>query len=141
MRTRLYEAWHCMHQRCNFPRHPYYKNYGGRGILVCAQWWDYDLFVVDMGPHPGSGWTLDRYPDKNGNYEKSNCRWATRTQQNRHRRLSQNTGKLTGAIVADIRARYVRPSYRVSNTRELAAQYGLERGTVQRLVKGALWTP
>lgn len=68
-----------MIQRCTNPQHPEHHRYGGRGISVCDGWLDFSAFYADMGDRP-QGLLLDRYPDRDGNYEKLNCRWAT-TQQ------------------------------------------------------------
>lgn len=77
-----YHSWQCMKARCTNPKNPEYHNYGGRGIRVCRSWMmSFKLFLRDMGLKPGVGYSIDRYPDNDGNYEKSNCRWATHSQQ------------------------------------------------------------
>lgn len=75
-----------MKQRCLNPNYDRYKDYGGRGVKVCDRWLEsLNNFVEDMGLRP-EGKTLDRYPNKDGNYEPGNCRWATPTQQAYNRR-------------------------------------------------------
>lgn len=85
--TREYRSWKSMKDRCNLPKAPNYHLYGGRGITVCSQWIGLEGFVNfihDMGPRP-IGHTLDRI-DADGNYEPSNCRWATLKKQAQNRR-------------------------------------------------------
>lgn len=71
------------------------KSYKGRGITICDRWFDYDLFVEDMGDRP-KGTTLDRI-DVNKGYFPGNCRWAnSKTQANNQSRSAfiEHDGKL-----------------------------------------------
>ena len=77
--------WSSMRGRCYNKNNQDYSRYGGRGIKVCSRWRTSFLnFFADMGPRPKSK-TLDRR-DNEGNYESSNCRWATAKQQANNRR-------------------------------------------------------
>jgi len=87
--SRLYQTWFTMRARCNNPKHTYFENYGGRGIKVCERWEIFENFLADMAPRP-NGRTLDRI-DPDGDYEPSNCRWATARQQ-RHNQSKKFTG-------------------------------------------------
>lgn len=83
-RTPTYQSYRCMKERCTYPRHKWWDRYGGRGIVVC-DWWlgrdGFNNFLADMGERPSKEHTIDRYPDPDGNYEPTNCRWATRSEQ------------------------------------------------------------
>lgn len=74
-----WNSWCSMKARCLNKNSKSYEDYGGRGIKVCDRWLDFINFYNDMGERP-SGTSLDRI-DVNGDYEPSNCRWATPTEQ------------------------------------------------------------
>jgi len=85
-----YGIWHGMVQRCCNPCHPVYPSYGARGVGVCARWRnDFMAFFADLGPRPSSGHSIDRLDNARG-YEPDNCRWATRSQQQRNRTRREN---------------------------------------------------
>ncbi len=78
----IYSAWKRIKASCGNPNSPDYHRYGGRGISVCQRWLDsFENFLADMGPKPSPKHSIDRWPNKNGNYEPSNCRWATAKEQ------------------------------------------------------------
>lgn len=82
-RSYTYNTWRAMRARCLEINHAKYPQYGGKGIKICERWEKFSNFLEDMGERP-LGKTLDRL-DGNGNYEPSNCRWATPTEQNANR--------------------------------------------------------
>ncbi|MGX5476015.1 AP2 domain-containing protein [Bacillus toyonensis] len=95
--TRLYKIWEDMKRRCNNSNASSYRHYGGRGIKVCEEW---NEFIPFYNWAKESGYkdtlTIDRI-NVNGNYEPSNCRWATKKQQSRNQRIREdNTSGVRG---------------------------------------------
>lgn len=86
-KTKEYKAWDSMKQRCYNPNNSSYMHYGCRGIKVCERWLkSFENFYTDMGNAPNRTFSIDRI-DVNGNYEASNCRWATPKEQRANQRI------------------------------------------------------
>jgi hypothetical protein len=81
-KTRLYRIWCGMKARCYYPKSIGYKNYMGKGIVVCDEWKNDYVQFRDWSLANGYNekMTLDRI-DSKGNYEPSNCRWTTYKEQ------------------------------------------------------------
>jgi hypothetical protein len=117
----FYSVWMSMKDRCRNPNAKAYPDYGGRGIKVCDRWMgSYAAFASDMGERP-LGTSIERI-DNEGDYTPSNCRWATKTEQQRNRR---------GAVYVDISG--VR--YRAIELAELA---GVKTDTILERAKRGL---
>jgi len=149
-KLRCFAAWNQMIQRCGNPSNPRWKDYGGRGITVCAAWRKFPAFYADMGECP-PGLQLERL-DNDGNYEPGNCVWATRKQQMCNRRNSRReppppkmskaeAGRLgvkvsaerraaaSDAAIARIEARWKDPD-NTEDAADLVRETGLTRNTV-----------
>lgn len=91
-KTSEYRCWENARQRCFNPRHPDYKNYGARGITMCESWrYSFKDFLRDMGRRPSGHHSIER-TDNEGNYEPTNCIWATAKDQALNRRPRDTNG-------------------------------------------------
>lgn len=125
-----YWSWVNMVRRCYDEKHPAHSKYLERGIVVCDRWQNsFDDFFSDMGEKP-AGMTLDRI-NNDGNYEPSNCRWATPEQQAQNR--SSNTLNIDTAVQI---IREIRAGATISGT---ARKYGYIREHIRDLFAGKIW--
>ncbi|MEJ8025467.1 hypothetical protein WKH82_08340 [Acinetobacter baumannii] len=117
-----YITWKSMKARCNNPNAKGYENYGGRGIKICDRWQEsYENFLEDMGTRPPNT-TLDRI-NNDGNYEPSNCRWATKKDQSNNRRSNHIvTYKGKNVTIA-----------------QLAEKLGIDRRPMRSVLKNCKW--
>lgn len=95
-KTKEYRAWHAMWQRCSNPKNVRYSDYGGRGITVCDQWKSFEAFYSDMGDKPSPDHSIDRMDNERG-YEPGNCKWSTRSEQQRNKRKPRAANIARGA--------------------------------------------
>lgn len=136
--SKEYRAWSAMLDRCENRNHPDFRNYGGRGIAVCAAWREsFAAFLKDVGPAPSKSHSLDRFPNLSGNYELGNCRWATRVQQNQNTRRNRIVTFRGEDMCVSEAARRAGQSIKLVNER-LAMGWTVERAllTPKRANKG-----
>lgn len=129
-KTRIYSLWVGMLSRCKYPNVMHYREYGGRGITVCERWKTFANFYDDMGDPPSARHSLDRYPNRHGNYEPGNVRWATMKEQNRNKDC---------VILDERKAAEIRSLKGRLLQREIAEKFGISRGMVSRIHCDRAW--
>lgn len=86
----LYSTWASIKTRTTNPNSHSFKNYGAKGVRMCDEWsTNFFKFVEDLGMRPTPEHTLDRFPDRDGDYEPGNVRWATRQEQAENRGVNR----------------------------------------------------
>jgi len=127
----LYGRWMAMLSRCYNPNSISYRFYGAKDVTVCERWRkSFPSFLADVGEPPGPGYTLDRI-DPNGNYEPSNFKWATWTEQGRSRRFHKLSLEKARAIRA--------LSAKGMPCREIADLFDISKSMVREVVHNRQW--
>ena len=121
-----YGVWKRMRQRCNGIFCAEYARYGGRGIKVCARWNNFQNFLTDMGPRPSKRHSIER-EDNDGDYEPTNCRWSTETEQNNNRRNNRVLEYDDKSMTVAQWARYLDINYKVLNARINRFKWSIEK--------------
>ena len=122
-RTRTYNIWRGMKNRCKNPACVSFHRYGGRGIKVCDDWYDYENFLKDMGPAP-DGLEIDR-KDNDGDYCPENCHWTTPAVNKKNKQPF----KLSDRQVKEIRKRIRDGEIQSALSRE----YGVSKALISRI--------
>lgn len=146
-KTPEYKTWTSIKTRCFNQKHGRYADYGGRGITMCARWREsFQAFLADMGLKPSPEHTAQRL-DHESHYScgtcpeclergwAANCRWGTKTEQNRARRPSERSGKLTEADVEIIHERLARGE----RGSVLAAEFGVGVSLIGKIRRREVW--
>lgn len=130
--TKLNEVWRHMIHRCYVTKNKAYKIYGGIGVAVCDEWRNDFTAFYNWGIENGysDGLSIDRFPDKNGNYEPSNCRWATRKEQNANRRTT---------MLNTQRAKHIRILSKTQKINTLATLYNVSRSAITSVIRNVNW--
>jgi len=129
-KSKIYRVWCTMKQRCYNHNYPDYKNYGAKGIKVCEEWLTFENFLEDIGDKPFNLVSLDRI-DNNGDYEKSNIRWASYNTQAQNR----SSTKLNPEIVREIRSKTLSKIEKDN----LCKLYNISKNTLHDVIKNRTW--
>jgi hypothetical protein len=121
-----YNTWFNMKHRCYYKGDVNYKNYGGRGIVVCERWHSFENFLHDMGTRPEAT-SIDRI-DVNGNYEPSNCRWSSHKEQC----INKRPTKLSRLDASEIK-------FSKATSRELSEKFNVTIAMVNMIRGGHSW--
>ncbi len=130
--NKFYHIWKGILRRCNNPKNKDYKNYGGRGIVVCEEWQDVTNFVAWCeATHPNiEGYSIDRIDNDNG-YSPENCRWVNRLVQATNQRIKYTNTTGVSGVVWDVTRGKWRAQISVNYTNKNLGRYLTKEEAVQ----------
>ena len=124
-----WRSWKSMIDRCTNPHNPDYHLYGGAGRKVCPRWREsFENFLTDMGERK-SVTTIDRYPNRAGDYEPGNCRWATSDEQARN--------KITTKVTVAMRDEILRRVQKKERPADIARSLGIDPRLAHKVTAAA----
>jgi hypothetical protein len=126
-----YRSWRGMITRTSISNRQDSKHYIDKGIVVCDRWRKFENFLADMGERPADK-TLDRFPNRDGNYEPGNCRWATCAEQTRNRSIS--------VLTFDSAVQVAIARLSGETCKSIAARFGCSENLPREIAKGRRWT-
>lgn len=126
-KTRIYNIWKGIFTRCYNKNYRLYKDYGGRGIKVCDRWRKFENFRDDMLKTYKDNLSIDRI-DNNGNYQPNNCKWSTRYEQNKNKRMH----KLSKEKIYKIRIEHKQGKYGIGKV--LAKKYNVTPSVISEII-------
>jgi len=132
--SKTYRCWSAIVARCTNPSDVRYPDYGGRGIKICDEWRYFKNFLRDMGEAPEDK-VIDRI-NNDGDYEKSNCRWASTRESARNTRHSVLDAE-TVVFIRDCSLNWKGSQRALS--RELSKQLGIKSETIREVLKYRHW--
>lgn len=124
-----YSVWAGMRNRCTNPQDPNWPRYGGRGIVICKEWDNFEVFFSDMGSRPSLNHSINR-KNNNGNYEPKNCSWATPKEQARNRRSNSLTAE---------KVKFIRENAGFMTQVKIAEIVGTSQAHVSRVILNQSW--
>ncbi len=126
-KTREYSSWHAAKSRCYNENNPSYEYYGASGITMCDEWKNsFETFLKDMGSRPPKT-SLERINNKLG-YSRTNCRWASNTDQLRNTRRTVLTVELAKEIKRSVKS-----------ITELSILFGVSKSAISGVRSGRTW--
>jgi hypothetical protein len=132
--SRIYKIWINMRYRCNTQTAKAYRNYGGRGIKVCKEWSDFNVFL-EWAESNGynDNLTIDRI-DNNKDYCPSNCQWITKSENTSKANKGKNKRKANKGIYYGVspEGEY----FEFDNANEFSKKYGLIANCVRQVANG-----